>query len=967
MRIWMWMIMWLMPTWMASQTINPFGNALVPDMIADASIQKIGDTFYCYATTDGYGQGLKTSGPPVVWKSKDFLHWSFEGTYFPSAEREKYWAPSKVVERNGRWYICPTVNGYMHMAVADKPDGPFRLIRGKDEFEKPYTKTATLLQDDKKDGIDAELFIDDDGQAYAFWGKRHVAKLGQDMMIDGEILTLETRRKEYSEGPIFFKRNGIYYYLYTIGGDEHYEYYYMISRTSPLGPYETPKNDRVSTTNVERGVFGPGHGCVFNDGNNYYFAFLEFSRNSTNRQTYVNKMEFNDDGTIKPVEVSLGGVGALRHFDQQKELKPVAIKASSTREMHKIRYFKDDRCQRTEYFVPEFAIDGANGSRWMANDKDSACWLEIDLGKVVNIAQSELYFVRPTAGHAYVLEGSEDGTTWKTCGGHSDVQKRSPHTDNINQSYRYLRVKITDGIKGVWEWRILSDKKEVVWGNWQTFGEQADSTYRNPIIPADYSDLDCIKVGDDYYAITSTMQYSPGMTVLHSRDLVNWEIVGNAVNDLTQISPALGWQQMDRYGRGIWAGTLRYHDNRFYLYFGTPNEGYFMTSAPKAEGPWEPLTPLLLEDGWDDCTVLWDNKGLCWFVGTCFKDNYKTYRFKMSADGRSLDRKSMTLIHEGYGREANKLIYHNGYYYLIYSEHKNGIGRYVLAKRDKKISGKFIETKQLLSPCLEAHEPNQGGIIEGPNGKWYFLTHHGNGDWSGRIMSLLPVEWKDGWPMIGDMSQSELGTMMWEGVMPKKEEKKLHLQKSDDFDNLQLGPQWQWNYEPRKEMFSLNERPGWLRLKAFQPLEKANFLKVGNVITQRAFRSPNNEVIIKMDITHLTDGTHAGLAHFAQNNASLDVVNRKGKTYIEFINNNQVKQSVLIESEYVWMKSTWGLDGRSQFSYSLDGETFIPFGRYPLSWGFYRGDRIGIFCYNENVESGWVDVDYLHYHQSFNE
>jgi beta-xylosidase len=90
---------------------------------------------------------------------------------------------------------------------------------------------------------------------------------------------------------------------------------------------------------------------------------------------------------------------------------------------------------------------------------------------------------------------------------------------------------------------------------------------------------------------------------------------------------------------------------------------------------------------------------------------------------------------------------------------------------------------------LEAHEPNQGGIIEGPDGKWYFLTHHGNGDWSGRIMSLLPVEWKDGWPMIGDLSQSDLGTMVWEGAMPKQEERKLHIQRSDDFDNKQLAPQ----------------------------------------------------------------------------------------------------------------------------------------------------------------------------------
>ncbi|WP_201783386.1 family 43 glycosylhydrolase, partial [Hymenobacter sp. AT01-02] len=155
------------------------------------------------------------------------------------------------------------------------------------------------------------------------------------------------------------------------------------------------------------------------------------------------------------------------------------------------------------------------------------------------------------------------------------------------------------------------------WGDWNRWGEQADSTYSNPIIPSDYSDLDCIKVGDDYYAITSTFQFSPGLTILHSRDLVNWQFAGHAVADLTQIGPELNWDKMNRYGRGIWAGTIRHHNGRFYIYFGTPEEGYFMTSAPRPAGPWERLSPVLAESGWDDCSVLWDEKGQGgWWVRT---------------------------------------------------------------------------------------------------------------------------------------------------------------------------------------------------------------------------------------------------------------------------------------------------------------------------------------------------------------
>lgn len=441
---------------LVAQVANPFGNALIPDMIADASIVDIDGTFYCYATTDGYGRGLETSRPPVVWKSKDFVHWSFNGIYFPSAAKEKYWAPGKVVHANGKYYIYPTINGYMYPAVAERPDGPFKLARGKDEFYLPYT-SSTLLQMEDPGGIDAEVFIDDDGQAYLFWGRRHVAKLAKDMItVDSVVHVLSTPRKEYSEGPIFFKRKGIYYYLYTIGGDEKYQYAYGMSRVSPLGPYEFPEQDIISTTDYEKGVFGPGHGCVFHpEGtDDYYFAYLEFGRRSTNRQTYVNRLEFNEDGTIRPIELDLNGVGALREIKREKPLKIDTVWASSVAEPLRIKPMKDSLCHRTEYFVPAFAIDGANGSRWMALDEDKEAWIVADLGKERSIHQSEVYFVRPTAGHAYVLEGSSDGKHWEVCGGHDDLRIQSPHTDVVKQSYRYLRIKILNGIVGIWEWNI---------------------------------------------------------------------------------------------------------------------------------------------------------------------------------------------------------------------------------------------------------------------------------------------------------------------------------------------------------------------------------------------------------------------------------------------------------------------------------------------------------------------------------
>lgn len=505
-------------------------------------------------------------------------------------------------------------------------------------------------------------------------------------------------------------------------------------------------------------------------------------------------------------------------------------------------------------------------------------------------------------------------------------------------------------------------QEEREWGDWRMWGDQGNGTYFNPIIPSDYSDIDCIRVGNDYYAISSTFQFSPGMTILHSKDLVNWQICGNAIADLTQVSEELNWTRMNRYGKGVWAGTLRHHNDRFYLFFGTPDEGYFMTSASRPEGPWEPLTHLLSDKGWDDCTALWDDDGKAYFVGTHFSDGYKTYLFNMSSDGKSIDRKSTVLINIGNGREANKLIKVNGWYYLIFSEHKEDIGRYVMAKRSRKVTGPYNEEKQLALPNIEALEPNQGGVVLGRDSNWYFLTHHGTGDWSGRIVSLLPVTWINDWPIIGQVLRQQIGTMTWGGRMPMEEKERLSIKRSDDFDSEKLSPQWQWNYQPRKAKFSLLERPGWLRLKAYRPLQLNKLMYAGNTLSQRSFRKQHNRVTVKMDVSNMIDGQKNGLCHFSSQHAAIGIVKEGNTRYLEYRKNNHITRGTQIRSPFIWLKSEWGLDGISRFYYSFDGDQFIPFGEpYPLVWGNYRGDRLGIYCFNDKTEKGYVDIDYFYY------
>ncbi len=508
-----------------------------------------------------------------------------------------------------------------------------------------------------------------------------------------------------------------------------------------------------------------------------------------------------------------------------------------------------------------------------------------------------------------------------------------------------------------------SAQSKIKWGDWQNWGDQRDGTYHNPILPADYSDLDCIRVGNDYYAVSSTFQYSPGFVILHSKDLVNWKIISHAVNDISKISPEMNWDKMNTYGRGIWAGAIRYHDGKFWIYFGDPDRGYFMTTAKKAQGPWEPIHQLLAAKGWDDGCPFWDDDGQGYFIGTNFADGYKIHLFKMTADGKSLVKETDKVIYQSKGSEANKLFKVKDTYYHFFSEVKAS-GRVVMMERSKSIYGPYEGPKQLSYAQKEYHEPNQGGIVQTQKGDWYFLTHHGSsGDWSGRVMSLLPVEWIEGWPILGKSDSEKIGSMVWSGRKPVQGQRNTIPQTSDDFKANNIAHQWEWNYQPRAEKWSLTERKGWLRLKAFTPIEKNNLLKAGNTLTQRSFRSAHNEVIVKLDLSGMANGQKSGLTHFGSPNyATIGVVFDGSAKRLEYNVKGEIVLGDALATDQLWLKSTWGLGGLSQFYYSIDGILYLPFGKpYQLAWGAYRGDRIGIYTYNNESDAGHLDIDYFIY------
>lgn len=315
------------------------------------------------------------------------------------------------------------------------------------------------------------------------------------------------------------------------------------------------------------------------------------------------------------------------------------------------------------------------------------------------------------------------------------------------------------------------------------------------------------------------------------------------------------------------------------------------------------------------------------------------------------------LLHQGGSREASKLIQAGGWYYLIYSRTGGG-SRYVVAKRAKNITGPWSEEKQIMAPNLGSNQPNQGGIVQGPDEQWYFLTHHGKGDWEGRAVSLLPVTWKDEWPVIGSQGEDGLGYMVWNGNLPLKaipEKKEWYC---DDFSSERLEPHWEWNHYPDNEKWSLAERPGWLRMKAVTPLQKNNLKKVPNILTQRVYRTSSNEVTVKMDIHGMVNGQTAGLCHYAATYAWLGVT--KTETGISSImnENERITSQHFISGNDIWLRSDWGMEGICRFSYSTDGENYQHLGEpYPFTWGHYRGTRVGLFTFHKNGEEGFVDVD----------
>ena len=550
-------------------------------------------------------------------------------------------------------------------------------------------------------------------------------------------------------------------------------------------------------------------------------------------------------------------------------------------------------------------------------------------------------------------------------------------------------------------------------GRW---GDLGNGNYRNLILPADYSDPDVLRMGKDYYMISSTFQFSPGIVILHSRDLVNWKTIGSVVKNLPKElkDDRFNWTVMDHYNLGIYAPSLRYHEGKFYCYFTTFNKGgIYVAIAKKITGPWHVQ---LVKDkngkeltgiNWDDNCPLWDDDGKAYMVTsnpprTPPGDYWFPILFRMSWDGTQLldgdvekmkiitpdqtDRGTNILPKSTWG-EGNKVFKKDDYYYFYHNQcYPPNNDRRATIARSKNIygthpdgtpgtpgnAGLYDMSPQgnqaylLLHPDSTGGRFDQGAIIDSPDGKkWYFFTHQGRGYPYGRPDALFPVKWIDGWPMAGtDYDNDKIGEPQWEAAKPVQGQKRSFPQGSDNFTSEKLDPQWAWNYQPRDDKWSLTERKGYLRLYAFKPLKESTFFKAGNTLSQRYVWSETTQADIKIDISGMALGQEAGLCHFngGKNYCTLSVkITDIGKV-IRYNDNGKIVEGEPIQSTTVWMRSIVDAKFQNSYFYSEDGKNFKPFGGvYQLCWGGYRGDNVGIFNYNNFGEKGYVDVDFFQY------
>ncbi len=480
------------------------------------------------------------------------------------------------------------------------------------------------------------------------------------------------------------------------------------------------------------------------------------------------------------------------------------------------------------------------------------------------------------------------------------------------------------------------------------WGDIGNNLYKNPVLNADYSDPDIIRVGSDFYMVCSDFHFM-GIPVLHSKDLVNWTIVGRVYDRLNIHSR---YDEMDGYAKGSWAPALRYNDGRFYVYFCTPDEGLYMSSAENPEGPWTPPHEVKRVAGWEDPCPFWDEDGNA-YLGHSTVGAGPIIIHRMSTDGKELLDDGV-IVYIGKIAEGTKIYKRNNYYYLVIPE--GGVEKgWQTVLRAQSIYGPYEKKIVLQTGKTNVNGPHQGGLVELESGETWFM-HFQSAGALGRVCHLQPVSWVDGWPMMGNEGEP---VCIYRKPDVGKQYPSSLPQSSDEFDKTELGLQWQWNHNPVDEYWSLGLRPGYLSLTA---LQGDNVLKARNTLTQKLMGNYGT-ITIKLDTKYMADGQAAGLCYLGGREENwIGTVSKNGSCYIQTVTGGISFHGPKLSAGEVWFKTVINLTGETRFYFSLNGhDYYVLGGSCVLREGFWKGARVGLFSYNALKPGGRADFDYFHY------
>ena len=516
--------------------------------------------------------------------------------------------------------------------------------------------------------------------------------------------------------------------------------------------------------------------------------------------------------------------------------------------------------------------------------------------------------------------------------------------------------------------------------------DNGDGTYTNPVINADYSDPDVCVVGDDYYMTASSFNCIPGLPILHSKDLVNWEIIGHAITELTP------HEEFDKpsHGNGVWAPSIRYHEGMFYIYWGDPDHGVFRVTATDPAGEWSKPVCIIEGKGMIDTTPLWDDDGRCYLVNGWANSRS---RFASVLTVRELDKDGLkaisnpVIVFDGNGTENRtcegpKFYKRNGWYWIMCPAGGVPTG-FQLAMRSKSPYGPYESMKVLDQGKSVINGPHQGAWIHTALGEDWFM-HFQDKECYGRVVHLQPVTWKDNWPVMGKVpARGYCGEPVITYRKPSTKGKVdvVNPVESDEFNSPKLGLQWQWhaNYDQK---FGMPTAFGTFRLYTHKvSKEFKNMWEVPNLLLQKT-PADKFTATTKLRFTSKDDNQMGGLIVMGHDYFALMLKRVKDEFLLQLVTcksadkgtPEQVKtiatlkptekdkidyQPAIHEDIYLRVNVA---DGECNFAYSLNGKKYTAVeGNFKIKEGKWIGAKVGLAAIEPagKTNRGWIDADWF--------